>query len=627
MKRFRILTITIILFCFTFNLISLSSFEFNEVTSYSSATSNSNNFNKIHFYYNYESDNYDKSLFSINKDSYVDYSFIDNKNELDDAIEDITLACSENKKNNGVVKITVEFTSNYLNTDEYIKFDEELSKVQTVEERKELRKRQNSFCKEYYHKENKRNASLLESLDYESLEMIDYAPFIALEIEKDKLDSEALANLTKNNTIKNISLALEEKPSDTESWNNTLKAIEAYSTVHSGLYTGQGIRIGILEVGGVCDTEHTNLENKNITVHESSQTISDHATAVTSIIALMAPDADIYVSSVFSQRYNGLQWFIDNNCDVVNCSFSYYGTALNEDGTYDVVYSGYRYDIDGLYDSQIRNTGIVVVTSAGNVCTNIYDEAYNPNNEVRSPGLSHNSITVGGLSREPSLLTYKLYSHNHSCYNTNPSSYAKPEVSAIYEVDIPNIGLKQGNSFTAPQITAAIALLFERYPAYIGSPFGVKTAIIATANQTDDYLETHGGFDDKVGAGSLDFYQMRTYDLESKILLRSSSNSTPNSNVYNQTLNLSKNDQLQAAICWSFKNTNTAELINSTNFDLRLYDQNSNLVCQSNLDLNNGSELIRYKAPSSGTYTLSIYLNGEIVPIGTRESIYLVYSY
>lgn len=624
MKKFRILTITIILFCFTFNLISLSSFEFNEVTNYSAATISNNNFNKIHFYYNYKTDNCDKSPFSINKDSYVDYSFIDNRNELYDAVEDITFACSENKKNKDLVKITVEFASDYLSTDEYIKFNEEISNVHTLEERRNLRKIQNSFCKEYYYKENKQNASLLESLDYESLEMINYAPFIVLEIQKDKLDSEALANLSKNNTIKNISLALEEKPSDTESWNNTLKAIEAYSTVHSGLHTGQGIKIGVLEAKGICDTEHVNLADKNITIHGNYNNISDHATAVTSIIALMAPDAQLYVSSTHGY---GLQWFIDNNCDIVNCSFCHYNTALKEDGTYEVVYSGYRYDIDGLYDSQIKSTGIVVVTSAGNKCTDIYDEAYNPNNEVRSPGLSHNSITVGGLSREAGFLTYKLYPHNHSSYNTNPVSYAKPEISAIYEVDIPNIGLKKGNSFTAPQITAAIALLFERYTTFIGSPFGTKAAIIATGNQTNDYSATYGGFDDKVGAGSLDFYQMRTYDFEHSILLRDSTNCTPNSNVYNQPLTLYKNDQLQAAICWSFNNTNTVESIGSTNYDLRLYDQNNNLVCQSNLDSNNGNELIRYKAPSSGTYTLSVYLNGEIIPIGNRDSIHLIYSY
>lgn len=69
-----------------------------------------------------------------------------------------------------------------------------------------------------------------------------------------------------------------------------------------------------------------------------------------------------------------------------------------------------------------------------------------------------------------------------TCYRTVDDTI-KPEVSAIFEVNIPNIsGTHAGTSFAAPQVTAALALLCQRYPALAASPFWAKSIVMSSAN-------------------------------------------------------------------------------------------------------------------------------------------------
>ena len=86
----------------------------------------------------------------------------------------------------------------------------------------------------------------------------------------------------------------------------------------------------------------------------------------------------------------GIQWFIDNACDIVNCSFGYYNNGTPDaDGSYSDGVKQYRNDIDGVYDYQILAHFITVVKSAGNYNDNPIYSSYNTGNKAASPGVSN----------------------------------------------------------------------------------------------------------------------------------------------------------------------------------------------------------------------------------------------
>ena len=68
-----------------------------------------------------------------------------------------------------------------------------------------------------------------------------------------------------------------------------------------------------------------------------------------------------------------------------------------------------------------------------------------------------------------------------------------------------------------------------------------------------------------------------------------------------------KEIKLWVSLAWSAEFNNSCYI---TNYDLKIYDPNGNLVCSSTLDANNSVELVRYTVPYTGTYTVAVYQNG-----------------
>lgn len=560
-----------------------------------------NVYNKIHFYFDSEEN-----------------ATIDDMVELKTATEKLT-ATKQNKaktndsniQNINELKITIQFESDFMDTAEYKAFSIERDELDSWDQIHEFRERLNSFSKDYHKNLVNQNIDSLASLEYNDIEPIEYSPFVIIRVDSDKVDADALLDFAESENIVNVSLANEEQPESDVFWNNTLKELNAYEIVENETYTGFGVRIGIYESGGICDVTHRNLANKDITVRDSTKEVTSHATKVASILATIAPDAEYYVSDV--DRI-GIQWFIDEACDIVNCSFGYYNNFdPEEDGIYTNGVKEYRKDIDGVYDYQILAHFITVVKSAGNYNNNETSEKYNPENRITSPGYAYNVITVGGVKRTLSWFEYQLeYDDGASYLSSIPK--VKPNVSAIFTVSIPNIGSDSGTSYATPQVAGCIALLEESNPRGYGVyPERILSVLTSTAQKTSDYNADVGNFDSRVGAGVIDLQRM----IDSEFFVNEhNTDGVQNSELLSVEKYVQAGTELQVGLAWLVTAVNTSTTginiseVYVTDYDLRIYAPSGALV-SSGLTSSN-VELVRLTATETGTYRIVLYQWGAI---------------
>jgi hypothetical protein len=160
-----------------------------------------------------------------------------------------------------------------------------------------------------------------------------------MEMEIDEIDILYFFRLSESEEIADISFSFITGVIPSVAWDTALEEIGAYDIVSNGTYTGDGVRIGIMEPNGVCDTNHLNLSGKAISIKDDTGNgDSIHATQVTSIIATIAPDAELFVYGIdASSPEFDFSWFIENDCNVVNCSWGVPGTTRNADGTYNAM--------------------------------------------------------------------------------------------------------------------------------------------------------------------------------------------------------------------------------------------------------------------------------------------------
>lgn len=507
-----------------------------------------------------------------------------------------------------LIKITIKFNNDFTETEEFKANTATLKSARNCTEELSARKKLNCASKEYHNMFAEENFQLLREFGINGGRAIDYSPYIELRLPINDINIYQFINLAENERILDIAFSFLTSATAETSWNTVLDEIGASDIVDDGTYTGEGVRIGILEVDGVCNVNHKNLKGKNITIKNEADGVSDHATAVTSVIALMVPDAELYVYG-FDDEFN-LGWFIDNSCSVINCSFGDTGNTQNADLTYNDGVKAYRTDFDGIFDYVIRAHHIAVVVAAGNVQTNNTKPNYNPQGKITSPGYAYNAITVGGIKRTWSMFSYNLEYDEGAAYVSNVP-YAKPEISAFYSVNIPNIGECNGTSFSAPQVTASVAILVERNSIYDQDPTRIKAALMANTQITEDYAANKGNFDDRVGAGCLNVQSM--LDNSSRAVTYSvTSGSSSGTQIASISLSLSTGQDLQVGLAWYmyYLTGNTAGYL--TNYDLRILNSSGSIVARSSIAGYSNVEMLRYTATSSGVYRIVIYQTGSM---------------
>ena len=550
---------------------------------------NTNNYNKLHFYFGDES-----------------YSTIDDLTELNQALQDVRESSSL-ARSTETTYVTLQYKSEYFRTQTYLNFKEERKTLTTQSQIESFRNRLKAYSDEYH-------ADLLEQFDVsdinEYFQIIEfkktkYSPFVVCEVEPSTISIDGLSSLIELDNIEHISISPECEFENDASWADILDCINATEIVSNSSYTGDGIKIGVFEYGYRYHSSNENFLDKNIINNaQMLQDLDYHATMVTSIVTLIAPEAEIYFDNFKEQDEVSLEWFIDNNCDIVNCSF---GQKT----------SSYRYDIDGLYDYQIAGHFLTVVKSSGNVdggTTNI-----------TSPGYAHNVIVVGGVSKG----SYGWSYHYNARYSLNALE-AKPLVSAPYYVNVPNVGTDGGTSYAAPQVAAGCGLIMEANPSYRLFPEKIMSVLAASAKKTYNYSATVNHFDDKVGAGVFDLEAA----LSATLLYETTNYYEPpiKRNVEIASLNISgfAEEILQVSLAWnvqvdSYEDDYYTNCSYLTDYNLKVYDPYGYLLYETTLIANN-VEMVRVTLPGSATYRVVIYQEGEIHEDNSGDYLCLSYT-
>ncbi len=566
---------------------------------------------------------YEKIHVYTHPDDENDYSLIRNEEELSTAIQDLksytaSLTSAKVLQNEqSDIRITVEFESHFSETKEFISFQKRFDSAKSIEEVRQVRKELNCFSKEYHSAVIKSNLPLLNILSYNQIDEIGYSPFVVIEASIESVTSSNLLSLANNHTVMNISL--ESTPDLTELeiaegtnttsvltstdygneraalWGEMLTCIGAKSIVDTGVFKGEGIIIGVLD-SQVCDVTNENLYDKDIINISGSTTTKEHATNVTSIIALIAPESTIVCDK---RRANiSIESFISNNCDIVNISQNFgYNTS-------------YSSTVDGIIDYQAYNHWVTVVKSAGNMGL--------VRDNVSSPGRGYNVITVGGVTLTD---TDHIIHDPESAYNKYDNS-AKPNICGVYDLWIPNNAYGNisgyGTSYAAPQVTACIALLLEinivNYNRWL-TPVMVMSLILSGAEKTDDYTPISLGlihFDRRVGAGLFNLnncIQNSTFVAQWYTFY-----ADENEVIYQSQIHLEAGQTIQAALSLFVPMTYLTDAIGTAgnpnefvDYDLFLYSiSNQTNVSFSVLSVESNNELLRYTAYQSGDFYIQV---------------------
>ena len=253
-------------------------------------------------------------------------------------------------------------------------------------------------------------------------------------------------------------------------------------------YTGEGIRIGIMDVGRPHDL--TNFPNDEIQGIRDEISSSDHTTYVSSILGGsygIAADAELYFSGD-SPTPESIEWLLENQVNIINESMG-------------VSFEGYYSGHDAYIDFITQTNLVLFVTSSGD------DGGY-----ITIPGLGLNVITVGAIDADKTVSSY-------SSYMFQGGIYKKPTLVAPgTNIVVPNVETSSGTSLSAPMITGIAALLMEEFPYTINAPELIAAALINGCEWLPGQTEM---WDIYAGAGLVNYANTRNILVEQRFVTES----------------------------------------------------------------------------------------------------------
>ena len=275
-----------------------------------------------------------------------------------------------------------------------------------------------------------------------------------------------------------------------------------YNNAHK-YYRGDSVKVAVIDSGLNYTHEDFKDSNNNQIIQGNSRTIDNssgswlyyqfssgyqskivdslgHGTNVASVIASqinalgcagIAPNVELYVYKV-TNTSNGYEWTAINSAlsycvsegiDVINMSFQAYEHAVTYNGSTMGASTGCS-SVMTSYLNSCYNAGITLVAAAGNYNTS----------EPSYPASNNHVISVGSLA-ESSTTTKAGYSNTYGIDLVAPGTVYVAEKGT-------NTAYKKtnGTSFSAPIVTAAIALYKQQNPT--ATPAQIESALYASCD-------------------------------------------------------------------------------------------------------------------------------------------------
>lgn len=374
---------------------------------------------------------------------------------------------------------------------------------------------------------------------------------------------------------------------------------------------GDNVKIGLLEFEGYPDKHKVpNLANTKIiydyddgqerinSTHPDPDRHNMHASMIGSMLAGrngILPNATLYAASVTngSSFYRKVEWLIEQDVDFINFS-GYINSFLNGE-----------YNTTSKWIDHISHQYYVpYINAAGNFGSR----------PMPSSSMAYNAIVVGAVNTGDSTnydnnTIYSFSSHNHAS-----GTALKPDISAPGHVDLGNDISGMGTSASAPYVSGTVGQMINYEPRIRDYPEAIKAILAASSfrRTAKDYgmYSSIPTYSNKEGAGFLDARDAINWILRNNRFLATRINFSRN---YIRTIDVNKDEAYRIALAWnkevSTSNTSSGEISNhNTLVDLDLYilDEDRNIVASS-ISSHNNLELVRFRAQSTGTYTIVVH--------------------
>lgn len=379
------------------------------------------------------------------------------------------------------------------------------------------------------------------------------------------------------------------------------------SIVQNRGYSGTGMRVAIVEVGGRIATNASLEVTQDPTYVCGSP--STHSTAVAGLINSLhpsirgiAPGALLWATGSCSGSSSQLQdragAAVDWGARAINLSWG--GTATFVPGAN-----------DRFFDDMVLNRNVFVVKSAGNRAGPCQGDA-----KLTSPALAYNLLTVGGYDDRNTVGWDDDIMDECSSY-VDPSSSngdrEKPEVvapsisisSTLVTGDVGNAG--SGTSWASAELAGVGALVMQRAPTLQFWPEALKAILMATAIHNvegDGRLSEKDGVGgvsaeraDDVARGTRGGWDGVTFECDDQ---------SPLPAPVDIPMTLVAGRRTRAAIAWDTDpDYNLYELQPGADLDITVLDGNS-VAVTSSASLDNTYEIVDFYPVVSGGYTLRI---------------------
>lgn len=357
---------------------------------------------------------------------------------------------------------------------------EDLNDEEKVEE---YRRNKFQAGKNYFTEVNRKCLETVDTSMFNDVYMNRYGPFTSIHVSNKARNASTYDDIIKLAYYDEVEIV---EISTSDSYENQLydaKLVSGIDTTNDIPIGGAGIKIGMLECG-IPDVNHSNFIATDITVKDDLliiEPVNQHANVVCSILAGVngiARDASIYSAYALGSIDAEVEWMLDNEVHIINCSFG----ETNNTGVYS--------EMSAYMDYIVYTYGITVVAAVGNSGR---EDGY-----VANPAMGYNVIGVGAVDSEYCAPFY------FSSFRTK-NGFMKPNISATGSMNVYPFGRVEGTSFAAPMVSGIVAKLMEEKVLLRTMPELVMSILASGATNIDGRNYGEYPFDELGGYGVANF--------------------------------------------------------------------------------------------------------------------------